>query len=286
MIAKALAHNGAAKVYIAGRRRQVLDEAAASLGPNVVPITCDVTSKDDLRAAAETIKNETGYVNLVVANSGILGPQVKPLTPETSLEEWSATNFDVDFDAYVSTFSVNTAAAWFTALAFLPLLDAGNKKGNLQQTSQFIAISSIGAFNKKPPGGWAYGQSKAAVSHLSKQLSVVLPQWNIRYVLVPRCTFPLTVHGALLTYTYMVPPLSANSIAPGFFPSGMTESLVSSKDGGVNELPTSKVPFGRMGDEKDMGGTVLYLASRAGAYTNGDVLIVDGGRLGICASTF
>lgn len=54
----------------------------------------------------------------------------------------------------------------------------------------------------------------------------------------------------------------------------------SGESGGPGALPTTMVPLGRMGDEKDMGGTLLYLASRAGAYTNGEVVNLDGGRLG------
>lgn len=39
------------------------------------------------------------------------------------------------------------------------------------------------------------------------------------------------------------------------------------------------IPLERLGDEQDMGGTTLYLASRAGAYTNGSVVVIDGARL-------
>jgi NAD(P)-dependent dehydrogenase (short-subunit alcohol dehydrogenase family) len=45
-------------------------------------------------------------------------------------------------------------------------------------------------------------------------------------------------------------------------------------------LDTSVVPLGRMGDNMDMAGQILYLASRAGAYLNGNTIVVDGGRLG------
>jgi NAD(P)-dependent dehydrogenase (short-subunit alcohol dehydrogenase family) len=65
-------------------------------------------------------------------------------------------------------------------MTFLPLLDAGNKKGNVQQTSQVLVTSSIAAFNKKAPGGYAYGQSKAAANLAVKHLSIVLPKWKIR----------------------------------------------------------------------------------------------------------
>ena len=54
--------------------------------------------------------------------------------------------WDVEFDYYVNTFSVNTAAVWYTIMAFLTLLDKGNEKGNVQQRSQVIATSSIGGF--------------------------------------------------------------------------------------------------------------------------------------------
>lgn len=48
---------------------------------------------------------------------------------------------------------------------------------------------------------------------------------------------------------------------------------------GVIPLEKTVVPLGRMGDEQDMGGQILYLASRAGAYCNGNIIVVDGGRL-------
>lgn len=46
------------------------------------------------------------------------------------------------------------------------------------------------------------------------------------------------------------------------------------------------VPLARAGDQSDMSGVMLYLASRAGAYCNGSVIVSDGGRLGNFPSTF
>lgn len=180
MITKALIANGASKVYIAGRRKDVLQAAAQSIGSSVIPVVCDVTSKSSLKEAMSLIEGEEGFLNLLVCNSGIGGPQVKIAQEDTTVEAWAAQHLDVDFDAYVNTFAVNTASVWFTTMAMLPLLDRGNKKGNLQQASQVIVTSSIAAFNRKAPGGWAYGQSKAAATLAVKQLAVTLPQWNIR----------------------------------------------------------------------------------------------------------
>lgn len=83
MIASALAEAGAAKVYIAGRRAGVLDAAVATIsattnvGPDVVvPIPCDVTSQEELTALVAQIEKEAGFLNLLLCNSGIAGPQV------------------------------------------------------------------------------------------------------------------------------------------------------------------------------------------------------------------
>ncbi|ETS77890.1 hypothetical protein PFICI_09952 [Pestalotiopsis fici W106-1] len=256
MMAQALAENGAAAVYILGRRLQVLEAAAASIGiPSVKPIVCDVTSKDSLQAAADRVKKDFGYLNLLICNSGIGGPQsAKPSKqPELTIEDFVASNWNVPFEDYNQTFAVNVTSVWYTTLAFLTLLDAGNKKGNVEQKSQVITTSSIASLNKEPTGGWAYGQSKAATTHLVKALSVALPKWDIR----------------------------ANAILPGLYPSEMSAPILAR--GGLGK---DMIPLARIGDESDMAGTVLYLASRAGAYCNGAVIVSDGGRLGLFPTTF
>jgi NAD(P)-dependent dehydrogenase (short-subunit alcohol dehydrogenase family) len=57
-------------------------------------------------------------------------------------------------------------------------------------------------------------------------------------------------------------------------------------EGEISNLPSEMIPLKRIGDEKEMMGTFLYLASRAGGYTNGAVIVIDGGRLGNFPSTF
>lgn len=161
MITKALLANGAAKVYILGRRLNVLQETVANLGSgsataNVIPIACDVASIDSLKAAASQIQSETGFVNLLVCNAGIGGPFGNSPKPETTLDEFVAGNMDVPVEEYTKTFAVNTSAVWYTTMSFLKLLDAGNARGNVEQKSQVVAVSSIGGFNKINTGGFAW----------------------------------------------------------------------------------------------------------------------------------
>ncbi|KAI1814895.1 short chain dehydrogenase [Poronia punctata] len=266
MITKALVANGAAKVYILGRRPEKLHEAALAVNAEVVvPVACDVTSVDALKAAAEFVKADAGFLNLLVCNSGIGGPYGSRPTPETTLDEFVSANLAAPIEEYSQTFAVNVSAVWYTVMTFLKLLDAGNTRANMEQKSQVIAISSIGGFNKINTGGSACevplsvcrfpdGQSKAACTHLIKQLSVTLPQWDIR----------------------------ANLICPGLYPSEMSAPILER----AGPIKKNQVPLERVGDVQDMSGAILYLASRAGAYCNGTVVVTDGGRLTTFPSTF
>jgi NAD(P)-dependent dehydrogenase (short-subunit alcohol dehydrogenase family) len=190
MMARALAANGAHRVYIIGRREAALESVAKSVTTdNIIPVVGDVTSKDSLKSIADRIEKEVGYINVLIANSGIGGPQAK-ITAETTLEGFQKQMWETDFEDYVKTFSVNTAAVWYSVMAFLILLDKGNKKGNVQQRSQVIATSSIGGFNRTAPGGYAYGQSKAATTHMMKQLATALSPYRIRSnAICPGCEF-------------------------------------------------------------------------------------------------
>ena len=66
-----------------------------------------------------------------------------------------------------------------------------------------------------------------------------------------------------------------NAVAPGFFPSRMTAAVLDRHGRAVE----AACPLGRLGRPEDMAGIAIYLASRAGAYTNGAVIPVDGGTL-------
>ena len=167
-MARALAEAGAEKVYIVGRRVDVLQAAAASINkPCVVPLYCDVTSKISLESIANVVENDVGYLNLVIANSGVGGPQVPAPQEDTTIEEWRDQQLAIDVDEFNNTFKVNTIGVWYTAMAFLTLLDRGNKAGNLELSSQVIVTSSIGGFNKRAPGGYAYGQYVSFRNHPS-----------------------------------------------------------------------------------------------------------------------
>jgi NAD(P)-dependent dehydrogenase (short-subunit alcohol dehydrogenase family) len=69
--------------------------------------------------------------------------------------------------------------------------------------------------------------------------------------------------------------IRVNAIAPGFFPSEMTEAIF--QDPGYLEYIRKQTPLGRPGNPDDLKGAVVYLASSASDYVTGQTIFVDGG---------
>ena len=92
----------------------------------------------------------------------------------------------------------------------------------------------------------AYAASKAGLVHLTRTLALELARYQIR----------------------------VNAICPGYFPSEMTSEYLSGPKG---EALIKGIPQRRLGAHADLEGPLLLLASDAGAYMTGSVLVVDGG---------
>jgi len=69
--------------------------------------------------------------------------------------------------------------------------------------------------------------------------------------------------------------ITCNCIAPGVFPSKMTKFMMENES--LKSALEETNPLKRNGNTEDMAGTILYLVSRAGAWTNGTILVLDGG---------
>ncbi|CAG8957440.1 hypothetical protein HYFRA_00011421 [Hymenoscyphus fraxineus] len=254
IMAKALEANGAAKVFIIGRNLEKLEKAAkqGKYG-NIIPLQGDVTKKEDLIRIAASVEESVGYVNLVIANAGsaAAGQMISGLTPESSISEVQEFFLTRPWEAYTQQFDVHVTATLYTCISFLTLLSAGNKRQNIPWTSQVIATGSAQAFNKNPLSGLGYSTSKAAETHLMKSLAFMLGPYNIR----------------------------SNILAPGFYPSEMTNPAFKLLNITPDNLPPAISPMRRIGREEEIAALILTLASKGGAYCNGSVFLSDGGRL-------
>lgn len=72
--------------------------------------------------------------------------------------------------------------------------------------------------------------------------------------------------------------IQVNGIGPGYFATSQTESI--RVDGHpFNDFIISRTPAGRWGNPEDLGGTIVFLASKASDFINGQIIYVDGGIL-------
>jgi NAD(P)-dependent dehydrogenase (short-subunit alcohol dehydrogenase family) len=161
--ARALDANGAKAVYIVGRREDTL-KAAAKTGVNgtIKPIVGDVSNKDDLKRVIEQVRQEQGFVNLLFANAGVSGPShasflgKKDEAKKPTIAECQQAWFEPSMEDFTRTAHVNNTAVFYTAVAFLDLLDAGNKQKNVAQDSQILVTSSVAGFSRHLASSFAY----------------------------------------------------------------------------------------------------------------------------------
>ncbi|KAI4862978.1 hypothetical protein F4820DRAFT_391711 [Hypoxylon rubiginosum] len=274
-MASAACQTGASRVYILGRRLEVITNTAKELDESqvkVVPLQCDVKSIDSVSAAVQHIEKESGYIDVLVNNAGIPNPFFDPESADTieALQQGL-------LEAHKGTLNVldtNLAAIIGISSAFLHLLQKGNvrrgwpakklqttdtntrslehSQSNVDpgdmRTSQIITISSMGGIQRSGLTGLAYTASKAGVIHLGQTLSTMLAPYNIR----------------------------SNVCIPGYYHSEMTAPLPV-----MQNMRFGNTPAGRAGDPHDVAGFFLFLVGMSGSFINGAVLLTDGGRFSI-----
>jgi 2-deoxy-D-gluconate 3-dehydrogenase len=81
----------------------------------------------------------------------------------------------------------------------------------------------------------------------------------------------------LLANEWAAKGVQVNAIAPGYIATNNTAALQS--DETRNRQIMERIPAGRWGDPKDIGGAAVFLASSASDYVQGHILAVDGGWL-------
>lgn len=165
--ARALDANGAKAVYIVGRRESTL-QAAASTAVNgtLIPLVGDVTDKSSLQALADRVRRDHGQINLLFANAGVMGPKAADSVPtlaaggKPGVKELQKGLWEPEMEAFSQAAHVNCTGVFYTAVAFLDLLEEGNWRRNVPQDSQVLVTSSIAGFSRHLANSFAYSTSK------------------------------------------------------------------------------------------------------------------------------
>ncbi len=142
-------------------------------------------------------------------------------------------------DDFTRMLDVNLTAAYGMARGLAPFMAAKGEGAIINVTSIAGPLARANDI--------AYTAAKGGLAALTRALAVELGRDGIR----------------------------CNAIAPGYFATEANRAMVD--DPAVTEFLNRRVPLQRWGAPTEIGGAAVFLASPAGAYVNGQVLIVDGG---------
>jgi NAD(P)-dependent dehydrogenase (short-subunit alcohol dehydrogenase family) len=148
---------------------------------------------------------------------------------------------DEELDSFRATMELNVTALWeLCKLARTALIaDGGGSIVNV--------ASMLGHVGATPVKQASYCASKGAVVNLTRELALQFARRNVR----------------------------VNALCPGWFPSEMTAGMES--DEGAQRFVQTNTPIPRMGEEHELDGALLLLATPAGTFLTGQSIIVDGG---------
>ena len=241
-IVSALAGCGAkvALLEVNAEAGKALIERLGERGKQVSLFECDVLNPESIIQSAVEAKKSLGMIDCLVNGAGGNKPQA---TTSAELKF-----FDLPPDAVRWVFDLNIMGTILPSQAFGRIMAE-------QGYGSILNISSMNAFRPltRIP---AYSAAKAAVSNFTQWLAVHMAQ----------------------EYS---PRIRVNAIAPGFFLTNQNRFLLTDKETGEwtarGKTIVGHTPMGRLGEPRDLIGSVLWLLSPAADFVTGVVIPIDGG---------
>jgi len=197
-------------------------EAIRAGGGRAASAPCDVTREDDLAAALEATVKDFGGLTVLVNNAG--GGGAKP--------------FDMPMSDMRLAFELNLFSVFRLCQLAAPHMAEADG-------GAILNISSMAGENRNARMA-AYGASKAAENHLTR---------NIAFDLGPR-------------------NICVNAIAPG---ATRTAALASVLTPEIEAEMLQHTPLKRLGEPQDIANAALFLCSPAAEWISGQILMVSGG---------
>ncbi len=217
----ALFHAEGRRVVMLDRDAEELVEAAATL-PGALAITCDVSIPQQVAQAVAKVEQTFGCLDILVNNAGVA--DFGPLA-------------ETDFARWRRVMETNLDGVFLMSQACFPLLSA--------RGGAIVNIASISGLRASTLR-IAYGTSKAAVIHLTKQQAAELGEVGIR----------------------------ANCVCPGPVDTKLALA-VHSPD--IRAAYHDAIPLNRYGSEREIADVICFLASDRASYVTRQVVASDGG---------
>jgi NAD(P)-dependent dehydrogenase (short-subunit alcohol dehydrogenase family) len=196
---------------------------ALNRADDTLAVEADVSDSAAVQKAVQQTQDRFGHIDALVNNAGIA--IFKPLL-DVSLEEWSR------------VLAVNLTGPFLMTQAVAPLMRDQGGGAVVNITS----ISGLRASTLRV----AYGTSKAALAHLTRQQAAELAQYNIR----------------------------VNAVAPGPVETAMAKAVHTPE---IRADYHDHIPLDRYGLESELAAAIFFLCSEQASYITGQELAVDGG---------
>ena len=245
-IALTLAEAGV-DITVAARTREQIEQTAeeiGKLGRRALVVPADVTKKDQIANVVEQTVSHLGRIDILVNNAGIITLKPISFVPGMKLEGWQvADSWDTPLteEEWHQVLDTNLTSAFLFAQAVGPHMLK-------QRQGKIINISSNSA-DMAPPYFSAYCASKAGVSMFTRCLATEWAPYNI----------------------------CVNAIGPGTVLTELSAPVLSDPE--RNKFILERIPLGRVGETREIGLLVVYLASDASNWVTGQTFFIDGGQL-------
>jgi gluconate 5-dehydrogenase len=239
---------------ITGGSRGLGLQMAEALGEMGAKVAISARKKDELDEAVLHLKKANIEARAYVSDVG-KREQVAPLADAVLKDfgkvdilvnnagaTWGAPAEDHPLEAWDKLVNVNLTGAFLLSQQLAKRSMIPNKWGRIINTA---SVAGITASDPRVVRTVAYNATKHGLVGLTRQLAA---EWG--------------PHG-----------ITVNAICPGFFPSKMTKATL----GKDLQMILETTPTGRVGNDEDLKGLVVLLASEASRHITGQAIAVDGG---------
>ncbi|WP_028227149.1 SDR family oxidoreductase [Paraburkholderia ferrariae] len=244
---------GGQVALITGGSRGLGLQMAEALGEMGCRVVVTARKADELAQAQRHLQG-LGIEAMTVVTDLQRAESVAPLVDETLAAcgkidilvnnagaTWGAPAEDYPDEAWHKVMNLNVNAPFFLAR------EVGKRSMIPRRSGKIINVASIAGLKGTlgPMQTIAYNTSKAAAINFTRALAAEWGKYGI----------------------------NVNAICPGFFPSKMSAGLLDK----LGQTVIDHTPLRRLGDDDDLKGAVVLLASAAGRHITGQYLAVDGG---------
>lgn len=209
-------------------------------------------------AAAKTELTAAGYDVFVIASDLSKPETIAPMVDAVIAHfgkidilmnnagaSWGAPAEEYPLEAWNKIISTNLTGSWLVSQAVGAKSMIPNKRGSIISVASVAGLrGQLGAMQTI-----AYNTSKGGLINFTRALAGEWAKYNIR----------------------------VNALAPGFFPSKMSEGVLKA----IDKQIISMTPLRRLGGDEDLMGPAIFLASDAASYVTGQILSVDGGMTAV-----